>query len=635
MPTPTIPFWDIEITEDNAPRCSFKLQEGLLSLGASRDCEIVSSAAGVAPRHAEFSVNAGVLQLRILDGVPPVHLNGAPVRGPVDVPCPATLQIGALRAFITHSGADTASGRNAESTLRIIHPVSHCAPQRTDPDTLDVTGRIVYHLPDAEEASPAKPLSRHPDFQSQQTAPLFSGESTMAFSMESLDLEIADKVPVRIEYEVKGEIARGGMGKIYSAEDAELDRLVALKVSTAGDPGRNAQFFREAKILAALAHPNIVPIHNLGVDAEGRPFYSMKLIQGRTLQWILKQLAAAAPGAALVYTRAHLLDVFRKVCDAVSFAHSKGYLHRDLKPENIMVGEFGEVLVMDWGLAKIIRRHGAGTASQGSEEHEPDSLPYIEGTPQYMSPEQANGMFGGLDERSDIYSLGGVLYAILTLRPPVSGSSLNEVLEKVRNGETTTMALPQGSVTTMDPTRVSGVPEALRAVTHKALARERERRYQNVEAFTADIEAYQNGFATSAETTGIVRQFVLLVKRHRIASGFAAALLAGAVVFTLRLAASEQRANDNALLARNEAASAAAHARRASEQSAIASANEQRALENEVRAVANERRALEQKESARKSAARAQIALAEAAEQNLNAHGIRSALDGVDDDLQG
>jgi hypothetical protein len=223
---------------------------------------------------------------------------------------------------------------------------------------------------------------------------------------------------------------------------------------------------------------------------------------------------------------------------------------------------------------------------------------------------------------------------MLTLRPPVSGSSLNEVLEKVRKGETTTMALPQGSVTTMDPTRVSAVPEALRAVTHKALARERERRYQSVEAFAADIEAYQNGFATSAETAGILRQLVLLVKRHRIASGFAAALLVGAVVFTLRLAASERRANDNALLARNEAASAAAHARRASEQSTIASANEQRALENEVRAVANERRALEQKESARKSAARAQIALAKAAEQNLNTQGIRTSLNGVDKDLR-
>jgi len=592
MPPPAIQFWDIQVTEDDSPGRSFKLQEGSLSLGASPDCEIVSSAAGVAPRHAEFSVNDGALRVRIFDGAPPILLNGSPVRGAVDVPCPATIQIGALRAFISHSGPAAAPRQDSESTLRIVHPARSRTPQFTDPDGLDVTGRIVYQLTDPAGASSVQPPPSHPDFQSQKTIASFSNESTMAFSVESLDLEIADKVPVRVDYEVKGEIARGGMGKIYSAEDTELDRLVALKVSTASDRGRDAQFFREARVLAALAHPNIVPIHNLGVDAEGRPFYSMKLIEGRTLQWIIKQLAAADPGIASVYTRERLLDVFRKVCDAVSFAHSKGYLHRDLKPDNIMVGEFGEVLVMDWGLAKIIRRPRVGIAGQGPEEDEPETLPYIEGTPQYMSPEQANGVYGGLDERSDIYSLGGVLYAMLTLRPPVSGSSPNEVLEKVRKGETTTMALPQGSVTTMDPTRVSAVPEALRAVTHKALAREKERRYQSVEAFAADIEAYQNGFATSAETAGIVRHLVLLVRRHRIASGFAAALLAGAVGFTLRLAASERRA------------------------------------------VANEGRARESEARARESAARAQIALAEAAEQNLNAQGTRTALDGVDDDLK-
>ena len=348
MPPKAIPPWDIRVTEDHSAWRNFLLREGSLSLGASPHCEIVSSAAGVAPRHAEFSVNAGVLQLRIFDGAAHVHLNGAPVRGPVDVPCPATIQIGTLSVVITHSESTAAPLQNSDSTIRVVHPTSPRSPQLSDPDGLDVTGRIVYQLPEAEEAASQATHADHTAFQHPNTSASFSGENTLGFSMGSLDLEIADKVPVRIDYEVKGEIARGGMGKIYTAEDSELDRLVALKVSTAGDRGRDSQFFREAKVLAALAHPNIVPIHNLGVDAEGRPFYSMKLIQGRTLQWILKQLAAGDQSIALVYTRDRLLGIFRKVCDAVSFAHSKGYLHRDLKPENIMVGEFGEVLVMDW-----------------------------------------------------------------------------------------------------------------------------------------------------------------------------------------------------------------------------------------------------------------------------------------------
>jgi hypothetical protein len=220
------------------------LQEGSLSLGASSDCEIISAAAGVAPRHAEFSAMDGALRLRIFDGTPPVHLNGTPVRGTVAVDCPASVGIGALRVFITYSESTAASRQNTDSTIRIVHPASPRSPQFTDPDDFDMTGRIVYQLPDAEGTAPAQVTPIAPDLDDRKISASISGESTMAFSMESLGLEVADKVPVRMDYEVKGEIARGGMGKIYSAEDSELDRLVALKVSTAGDRGRDAQFFR-------------------------------------------------------------------------------------------------------------------------------------------------------------------------------------------------------------------------------------------------------------------------------------------------------------------------------------------------------------------------------------------------------
>jgi serine/threonine protein kinase len=621
MPPHTIPFWDIRITEDNSAGRHFMLQQGSLSVGASPDCEIVSSAAGVAPRHAEFSVNAGVLQLRIFDDAAPVDLNGAPVRGPVDVRCPATIQIGALSVFITHSGSTSASLQNSDSTIRIVHPASPRFPQLSDPEGLDVTGRIVYQLPEAEEAASPSMLAGHTDLQPQKTSASFSSESTMAFSMESLDLEIADKVPVRIDYEVKEEIARGGMGKIYSAADSELDRLVALKVSTAGDRGRDSQFFREAKILAALAHPNIVPIHNLGVDAEGRPFYSMKLIQGRTLQWILKQLAGGDRSIALVYTRDRLLDIFRKVCDAVSFSHSKGYLHRDLKPENIMVGEFGEVLVMDWGLAKVIRKTAPGAGPAAGADIEPETLSYIEGTPQYMSPEQANGMYGGLDECSDIYSLGGVLYAILTYRPPVSGASVAEVIQKVRSGETTTMTMPRRSGAGADPTRIErAVPEALRAVTLKALGREKTKRYQSVSALVADIEAYQSGFATGAEDASLFRQVWLLVKRHRMAAALMFLFACGSVVFTVKLADSEKMARANSDRADKERQHAENEARSAAEQKLLAEENA--------------RRADSEKQAARKALAQTQLTVAEASEQRFNVEEMDTALRQVDPEFR-
>ena len=163
----------------------------------------------------------------------------------------------------------------------------------------------------------------------------------------------AGSAPLRGSYTLVREIARGGMGQIYSGQDPQLKREVAVKVSSISEGGEDPRFSKEAEVLAHLAHPNIVPIYNIGVDAQSRPFYSMKLVKGRTLQAVLNALTTGDAAAVKEYPRAALLTIFRKVCDAMSFAHSKGILHRDLKPENIMVGEYGEVLVMDWGLAKV------------------------------------------------------------------------------------------------------------------------------------------------------------------------------------------------------------------------------------------------------------------------------------------
>lgn len=283
---------------------------------------------------------------------------------------------------------------------------------------------------------------------------------------------------------------------------------------------------------------------------------------------------------------------------------------------------------MDWGLAKRIRSARTEAASELPGEHEPEFLHYIEGTPQYMSPEQAHGMFGALDERSDIYSLGGILYAVLTLQPLVRGASLNEVLDKVRKGETAKLTLSrEGGLPVGARHRASSVPEALRAVVLKALAKERERRYQSVEALAKDVEAYLGGFATQAEGADFTRHMVLLVKRHRAVSALVAVGLVGALLFTVRLAASEQKARENAVRAEQEAARAMTNADQARRNAARA--EEQSRLARE-----SERQAKRDREAARKSAARAQLALGEAAERAQNAEDIQSRLEEVPEDLR-
>jgi hypothetical protein len=234
----------------------------------------------------------------------------------------------------------------------------------------------------------------------------------------------------------------------------------------------------------------------------------------------------------------------------MAFAHSKGVLHRDLKPENVMVGEYGEVLVMDWGLAKVIgveepvqagvttRTVSGGLSGDFGMTMEGEVM----GTPQYMSPEQAEGVVAGLDERSDVYALGAILYAVLTYKPPIDGKTLDEVLGNVKRGSLS----PIGTATRMtkgiggrpEPMPVE-VPEALRAVVMKAMAREKEGRYRGVGELVADLDAYVGGFATSAEGAGVMRRVRLWVGRNRVLAGAAAVLL----VLGAKVVVDGQRAN--------------------------------------------------------------------------------------------
>ena len=214
-------------------------------------------------------------------------------------------------------------------------------------------------------------------------------------------------------YRVLGKLGQGGMGSVYLVADAELLRDAALKVLCAPDPSGDlaARLRREAQLLARLEHPGIVPVHDAGTLHDGRVFYVMKHVRGARLDAWRRQ------GQPLPAR----LRLFQKVCGAVAFAHAQGVIHRDLKPDNIMVGEFGEAVVMDWGVARLLQ--GAAPADEASAQAAPTRPPMIQaaatghgavvGTPEWMSPEQARGETTGLDERSDVWALGAILRFLL------------------------------------------------------------------------------------------------------------------------------------------------------------------------------------------------------------------------------
>jgi serine/threonine protein kinase/Flp pilus assembly protein TadD len=297
-----------------------------------------------------------------------------------------------------------------------------------------------------------------------------------------------------LRYQILRPHARGGLGEVFVAHDCELNRQVALKEireDHAADTNSCARFVLEGEITGGLEHPGIVPIYGLGRYADGRPFYAMRFVKGNSLKDAIERFHTADqcrrnPGASSLELR-KLLSRFIAVCDAIAYAHSRGVLHRDIKPANIMLGDYGETLVVDWGLAKAV---GSEQGAVGREERNETALRPASaqdvaatlpgsalGTPAYMSPEQAVGRGDLLGPASDIYSLGATLYCLLTGQAPFGDKDRDEVLKKVQHGE---FVLPRQAN--------HQVPPALEAICLKTMALRPENRYASAKALAADIE---------------------------------------------------------------------------------------------------------------------------------------------------
>ncbi|HEX9185743.1 MAG TPA: serine/threonine-protein kinase, partial [Vicinamibacteria bacterium] len=234
----------------------------------------------------------------------------------------------------------------------------------------------------------------------------------------------AVRLPVvsREHYAVAGEHARGGMGRILRALDRRLGRVVAVKELREDAADGGPRFVREALVTARLQHPSIVPIYEAGLWPEGAPFYAMKLVEGRSLEALLRECPSLGARLALL---PHLIAV----AEAIAYAHREGVVHRDLKPANVLVGPFGETVVVDWGLAKDLRVAGADEAGDGGAAVVSSGATVVGsvmGTPQYMAPEQARGE--PVDERADVWALGAILYYLLAGSPPWTGRSAAETI---------------------------------------------------------------------------------------------------------------------------------------------------------------------------------------------------------------
>jgi formylglycine-generating enzyme required for sulfatase activity len=307
-------------------------------------------------------------------------------------------------------------------------------------------------------------------------------------------------------YEDAGVLGEGGMGQVRAVQDLDLGRRSAMKIimpELMEEPGAVARFIEEAQATAQLSHPGIVPVHELGQLPDGRWFFTMRLVEGQTLGSVLRQLhrasSAEAWGSAGPWTFRRVLDAFHGACEAVAYAHSRDVIHRDLKPANIMLGAFGEVQVMDWGLAKVLGSEGSAMPSVRTERSEDDELATqagtVAGTPAYMAPEQARGQVERLGPQTDVYALGAVLYTILSGRPPFDGDP-ERVLQYVA----------MGMYTRLSQRQTPPLPAGLVEIVERALHLDPEIRYPDAAALASEVAAWLDGERRLEQARAIVEE---------------------------------------------------------------------------------------------------------------------------------
>ena len=368
-------------------------------------------------------------------------------------------------------------------------------------------------------------------------------------------------------YSVRREIGSGGMGVVFEVWDAELRRNLAMKVLRGrhldeSAPGTTSvaysRFLEEAQVTAQLDHPGVVPIHELGIDRDGRAYFTMREVKGRTLLEVFDLVGSGDE----VWTRTRTLGVLVQVCDTLAFAHSRGVVHRDLKPSNVMVGGFGEVYVMDWGLAKVLgppgqsarpRRldeawlEGLSTTRADAALDTPGSpLATLEGavlgTPGYMAPEQAAGRVEDVGVAGDVYSVGAILYHLLTGVVPYedAAGSVPDFVERVRSAPPRPIHRRDGNV-----------PPELVAICDKAMARSPADRYEDMDSFAADLRGFLENRVVAAHRTGPIVELRKWITRNRalaLAIGAGMALLLAAFGLQAQKNQQLERANTNVAL---------------------------------------------------------------------------------------